>query len=193
MIETTSFVSDLLFNLGVIGINITNNTESILYEFRTKKSFKFNGEFVNLSNYTILFENGMLSLDTNSELKLTLVDNQPYIIKPNYSGFLDNNSDNFRNLELNILLLFMKEMIITNDIKINTLELLDAEYSQRGGCSFWNTYYVVATGGSRSVAATNLKYKEDDDVEGCREIGDADSSCVWDDHLCIATQAYCCD
>lgn len=135
----------------------------------------------------------MISLNSNSSLKLTLLDNQPYIIKPGYSGIMKNTSDDFKNVDLNVLLLFMKEMIITNDMKINAISLLNGELSQRGGCSYWNTYYVVASGGSRSVAETNLKDKDDDDVVGCREIGGSDSSCIWENHICVATQAYCCD
>lgn len=191
--ETTSNVSDLFLNMGVIGINITNDSKSTLYEFKTKKTFIFNGNSIDLSNYSILLEDEMISLNSNSSLKLTLLDNQPYIIYPGYSGLLNITSDDFKNVDLNILLLFMKEMITTNDMKINTVSLLNGELSQQEGCSFWNTYYVVASGGSRSVAETNLEYKDDDDVVGCRELGAPDSTCVWGDHFCVASQAYCCD
>ena len=196
--KSTSDITELFLNMGVTGIEVTKNLETTIYEFETAKTFILNGNSIDLSNYLVTFENGLISLNSNPSLKLTLLDGQPYIIKPNYSGFINNSQDEFKVMEFNILLLFMKEMTTDKEQKINTVSLLNSDLS-RAGCSFWDTYYVYSTGGSRSVAIANLEaqvaFEESpgEDVEGCRKIGSPDSSCVWENHGCVATQAYCCD
>lgn len=189
--ETTANVSNLFLNMGVTGVIVTKNSKSTLFEFETKKTFILNGNTINLSNYSVIFEDEMISLNSNRNLKLTLLNGQPYIIKPNHYGVINDDQDNFKSIEFNILMFFMKEMTTSKSLKIDTSYLLDNNLSQRvAGCSFWNTYYVYSTGGSRNVALANLK--ADDDVNGCTEIGGPDSSCIWENHGCVATQAYCC-
>src|SRR5690625_7170933 len=61
--ETTSNVSNLFFNMCVIGINVTKNSRSTLYEFKTEKNLIFNVNSIYLSNYFVLFEYKIISLN----------------------------------------------------------------------------------------------------------------------------------
>lgn len=189
----------IFLNMGVTGISVTKTLKSTLYEFQTEKIFIMNGKSIDLSNYSVILEEGMISLSSNPSLKLTLLDDQLYIVKPNHSGLIES-QDYFKSTGFNILMFFMKEMITSDKLKINAMDLLDDKLSQKSsGCSFWETYYVYSTGGSRSVSESNLDSQTEleesagEDVEGCRKIGEPDSSCVWENHGCVTTQAYCCD
>ena len=197
--ETTSNVSNLMLNMGVTAIKVSGTSNSTLFEFNTAKEFRMNGKSIDLSNYAVILENGKISLKSNSNLSLTLLNDQPYIISSEYSGFIKS-EDIFDKTDFNILLLFMKELVTDNSNKVDAKAIISTDLSQKtSGCSFWDTYYVYATGGSRSVSEANLEDEEQEyisdggDLEGCTPVGESDSSCVWDNHGCIATQAYCCE
>lgn len=197
--KTTSKVSSLFFNMGVTSISVTKNNESTLYEFISEKTFFINGKSIDLSNYSVLLKNGMISINSTSNLNLTLFDGKPYVESSNYSGFLDS-QEYFESVDFNILLLVMKEITTDNDVKIDSQKALNS-IQNRASCSFWDTYYVYNTGGNLSVATAGL----DDEiaehssgfntlsVEGCSTIGDVNTSCLWGEHACVASQAFCCD
>lgn len=196
--NSTTNVSELFLNMGVTAITVTESPNSKLYEFRTEKLFALNGNWIDINEYPILFKDGMISLANNSTLNLTIYNNQPYIVSDNYTGALDNNSK-LNNIELSLLQLFMNEMIIENSEKIDANFIYEQNSLRSSGCGFWDTYYVYGTGGSSSVAQANLQdsIAEDTgiggDVEGCRAFGGVDTSCLWGNHACVSTQAYCCD
>lgn len=65
-------------------------------------------------------------------------------------------------------------------------------------CSIWDTYHTISTGASRSVAASNGEMRANMDAtliaatgSSCTEQGH-DTSCLWENHLCISTTTYCC-
>lgn len=62
-------------------------------------------------------------------------------------------------------------------------------------------YYLSSIAWGRSVAEANVGSEEADELvaeyeeesgESCSKIGEADSSCLLDEHACYASQAYCC-
>jgi hypothetical protein len=55
--------------------------------------------------------------------------------------------------------------------------------------------------GSRSVAEANLTQEIDEytngfntlDLSDCIAFGGVDTSCLWDNHACVSSQAFCCN
>lgn len=197
--NTTSNVSELFLNMGVTAITVSENPNYKLYEFRTEKLFALNGNWIDLNEYPILLKDGMISFANKSTLNLTIYNNQPYIVSENYTGVLNSNNSTLQSVELNILQLFMNEMITENNAKFDANFVYEQNSLRSSGCGFWDTYYVYGTGGSSSVAQANLQdsIAEDTgiggDVQGCRAFGGNDTSCLWGNHACVSTQAYCCD
>lgn len=193
--ETTSNVSDLMLNMGVTKVKVTNVSNSVLYGFDTAKGFWMNGEFINLSDHVVELKEGKITLKSNPTLSLSLLDNQPYVYSEEYTGFVK--SDNFfKNNDFNVLLLFMKEMITEVSLKVDAQAIISNRIYQRQGCSFWDTYYVYGTGGNLSVSEANLQdeiQEYSSDLRGCRAIGEVNSACLWGSLACVATQAFCCD
>ncbi|MCO6175206.1 hypothetical protein NHF50_09115 [Flavobacterium sp. NRK F10] len=197
--KSTSKVTDLFLNMGVVEINVNHSDSSIIYDFNTEKGFGVNQEFVDLKDYTITLSEGAISINSNPDIKLTILDDQPYILSSFYTGFVE--SEDFFNIkEFNILLFFMNEMITPEEIKTDA-KLPASGGGISGGCSFWNTYYIYATGGSRSVAEANLPAEiahytsgfNTLDLSGCSAFGGVDTSCLWENHACVASQAFCCN
>lgn len=90
----------------------------------------------------------------------------------------------------------MKEITTEIEYKVNAQAAVNDFNLKSAACSFWNTYYVYTTGGSRSVSEYNIDYEVaaySDELGGCHEIGDVSTSCLWEDHGCVSTQAFCCN
>ena len=195
--KTTSKISQLFLNMGVIEVGVTNKEKMIEYSFSTKKLFGINGEGTDFKNYKITLNNGMISISSNPNIKLTILENQPYIVTPTYKGFLKSGAY-IDDKDFNLLYLFMNELITPETSKTDASGIGSGS---GGGCSFGNTHYVYATGGSASVAEANLPGEiahytsgfNTLDVSGCTMFGGVDTSCVWGNHLCISTQAFCCN
>lgn len=195
--KTTSKISQLFLNMGVIEIKVNNLEEMIEYSFTTSKMFGINGEGTDYKNYKITLNEGMISISSNSNIKLTIIENKPYIITPSYEGFL-NSGEYINDKNFNLLYLFMNELITPETIKTDSSNI-DSIYSR--GCAFGNTKYVFSTAFSASVAEANLPDEiahytsgfNTLDLSGCRKFGGVDTSCVWGNHMCISTQAFCCN
>ena len=98
--------------------------------------------------------------------------------------------------KFNILFLVLNELIIKEDFKVYSKAAISDFNLKSEACSFWDTYYVYTTGANRSVAESRLDSEVHDyseQLEGCSEIGDSNSSCLWGDHGCLASQAFCCN
>jgi hypothetical protein len=193
ILATTSKVSIDIMNMSVTGINVVYKEKETIYSFKSKKTFYLNGKNRNLSDYEIILANNTINLKTDNNLRLSMKDNKPYIISEKHVGFP--NESFYISSEFNILLLVMKELVAELDLKFGSAEYLSNSLT-KSGCSFWNTYYVYATGGSSSVAQANLlaeitQYSEDS--ASCSAIGFMDSGCLWEQYGCVASQAYCCN
>jgi hypothetical protein len=192
--KSTDNVSDIFLNMGVTEINVSHESNSVVYNAKTEKDFNLNGENIDLSNYTVILKEGKISLISNPSFELTIYQNQPYIVSPSYTGFTV--EDYFMDKDFNLLLLFMKEITTEIDCKISAQAAVNDFNLKSASCSFWNTYYVYTTGGSRSVAESRMPNEINEyssSLGGCSAIGGIDSSCLWENHGCIATQAFCCN
>lgn len=195
--KTTSKISQLFLNMGVVEVIVSDRGNLIEYSFTTKKTFGINGEGTDFKNYKIILIDGMITISSNSNVKLTIFENQPYIITPTYKGFLKS-GEYIDNKDFNLLYLFMNELITPETNKTDAGSSIG---NAGGGCSFGNTHYVYATGGSASVAEANLPGEiahytngfNTLDLSKCNKFGGVDTSCVWGNHLCLSTQAFCCN
>ncbi|UZO79310.1 hypothetical protein NBT05_10040 [Aquimarina sp. ERC-38] len=196
--KSTSKVSNVFYNMGVTNIKLVKESNSVLYKFQSVKPFITNGKLINISDYLIRFEKGMIYLQSNSDLKITLLNGKPYMQSSEYSGYI-NEETSPNSVELKILLLFMREMTTSSKNKINA-ELVINDVEGKLGCGFWDTYYVYSTGFSLSTAIGNLSDEINNystglntlDISSCSSFGGVDTSCGWDAHFCVATQAFCC-
>ena len=88
----------------------------------------------------------------------------------------------------------MKEIVTGKEYKHNAeKEIFKNSSNRTQGCSFWNTYYVYSTGGSRSASASAITVEVEGHAEllsDCSAIGEPDTSCFWDNHFCVTTQAF---
>ena len=194
--ETTNRVSDIFLNLGVTNIKVEKNLNSTEYSFETEKTFLINNENIDFADYIVIKKENKLFLNNDDSVKLTIKDSKPYLITNKSKGFL-NDDKHFEDLRVNLLLIFMDELIKDNEIKIDSSIIFsDVETF---GCSFWNTYTVYAFGTGRSVAEANLTYEinfytgSGQPLQNCIPYGLTDSSCLWENHACVATQNYCCN
>lgn len=201
LVKSTTYVSNLFLNMGVTGINVSSKTNSKIYEFKTEKEFWMNNQSIDLSKYKVILEHGKIHLESNPNFNLSLLDNQPYIISSNYSGFVES-VDYFSNIDFNILMIFMNELITEDYLKIDAEALVNNNSSLlEKSCSFWNTYYVFSAAFSRSVSIANLQGEINNftsgfnilDISDCTQFGGVDTSCVTQNHGCISTQAFCCN
>lgn len=199
--ETTQFVTPNLYRLGVKSIDVTvSDSDKYEYNFQTFKDFITDGNFRNFSNFKVVYNKGVLSLGVKNTPTVLLRDNSIFIKTNNYMKNLKSYNGEWSS-ELKILLLTLNEMTKSNKHKINATEALNDELilnpSKSESCGFWDTYLAVGAGPTESVAYDNLGEDIRDNREfigenDCEAFGDVDVSCVSDEHLCVATQAFCC-
>ena len=123
-----------------------------------------------------------------------MVQNKPFVISKAYSGDVDGfiSSKAGGIDELPLLLLMLREITLDKSLKINTLSK-EFKNSRIYGCSFWNTYIVYAVNLTRQSAESELSESTFSRTgETCVVTTDMETSCYTDNHLCIATQSYCC-
>lgn len=94
--------------------------------------------------------------------------------------------------EVDLLILGFLELTTPNEKRIRP-QAIGASHKIQ--CSFWGTYYLTSINTSRSTTTEELAagVASGQYNAGCTKMGGVDVSCYWDNHLCIATQAYCCD
>ncbi len=198
--ETTTFVSELFFNMGVTEVEVTRDNNLTVFRAITEKTFFLKEQNVDLADYPIVLEGEFLRLNnSNSTMRLSISEDRPYIESSSYEGFVEDNYF-FNSIEFNVLIFFMNELTLEFADKFNATPATgNPTTGTQGSCSFWGTYYVYGTGISSSVAQANLQSEIDTytgffgPLLGCSPIGGADTSCLWGNHACVSTQAYCCD
>lgn len=94
--------------------------------------------------------------------------------------------------EVNLLILGFLELTTPNEKRLKPKAIGASHKIQ---CSFWGTYYLTSINTSRSTTVEELAagVASGQYNAGCAKMGSVDVSCYWDNHFCIATQAYCCD
>ncbi|KAB1160506.1 hypothetical protein F7018_01125 [Tenacibaculum aiptasiae] len=100
--------------------------------------------------------------------------------------------------ELSILLLYFNEITQNRVTLVNTEAIIHKTLPLKQACSFWNTYYVYSFGGNQSVSETNVDQEAayeivTGELGGCSKIGGINTSCAWGQHMCLSSQAVCCN
>jgi len=196
---STDLITDVFYKMGVSGIEVKGSNDQLMYSFNTLKTFGISGKDIDLAEYPITFDGTELFFNNKTDIKVSLQDGKPYIRTSDYQGIYKDLKDDQVSLEIEVLILFMNEITTSNEIK-KTFDDTAAEYDQLytaisggGGCSFWNTYYVFSAGASSAVAQNGLPSEiAHYGMSNCSSIGGVDTSCVFDNHLCVSTQAFCC-
>ena len=195
--KSTDLISELLYKFGAIGIEVYDMPDgTIKYEVKTQKEFNLNGKNLNLADYVFSINNNILiSSDNESgeKVELSLIEGEPVEIKE--GEIVRINQESIKNSKLVVGLVLMKEVVLDSKVK-STVTVHNEEST---GCSFWNRYWVNAVGVTRSESIQTFNdgihnyTNPGGAAHGCREYGETSTSCIWDNHLCITTQTYCCD
>ena len=189
--SSTDLLSEVSFGLGLNKINVLqnkNSTNEMVYDLEATNSFNLNGVSVNLNGSSFKLENGFLVSLDNLQKGISTINNKLILKNGNSITELDSSVDMNDN-DLVILYFVMNELITEE----NKTPYFDAK-----SCSIWDTYHTVSTGASRSVAASNGEMRAVMDAtliaasgSSCTEQGH-DTSCLWENHLCVSTTTYCC-
>ncbi|MFW5759660.1 MAG: hypothetical protein ACOCXH_01645 [Cyclobacteriaceae bacterium] len=155
-----------------------------------------NGDFIDLSHFEIVFDGTFFFINSRPNDKISYINNHLYLQSELYEGYLYELQDIGKHTELIVLLLYITEITLNPNLRQDFNSRLA---TKSAGCSFWDTYHVIAFGFSESEAEYNLaseidKYEAPGGaMEFCRKIGTMNSSCGIGEHLCVASQTYCCD
>lgn len=187
-------------SLGGNGVLIENHlnksTKNMSFKIETERGFYLKGEYLKLSDYNYTINNGFIEVEEINNLALGTRGSDLLVKKYGEIELLSKKSDLKNTKEFLILIVGLNE-IISNDKSI--VEQITESSKNKMICSFSDTYVTVETGTSRSVAEENgkMRAKLDNTLieyagSSCVQIGSTDISCVWGDHLCVATNTYCC-
>ena len=191
--KSASEVSLFFQNIGVTKFLVNQISDEEIEIFADSfKSFGLNGKSTSMSSYPVILKKDLLYLKNNKDYAVTIVNEKPYFINPDYEGPLT--EDLLENENNVVLLILLKELTFYNNNFINSSRNSNKEVQ---ACSAWDTYWEISTGLSRTTAEANLKdaIAADEEIEegNCVEIGGSDTSCSFENHGCVSTQAYCCD
>ena len=192
--ESTKEVSNLFFNLGVSAIQITKEDNKILLSLTSEKTFKFNNNSVNISDYSVNIDEKLITLNQDTRFKIGLIDDKAFIISPNYTGFYDKaDLDTKKNIKTFVLVSFLNELLYDKE-KMSVSENIN--YIKKEGCSFWNQGFSVGVGLNSTSAQADLQASMEDDINsgataGCRKIGRPQPVAFTGETVWV--QTWCCD
>jgi hypothetical protein len=191
--ETTNKVSSLFLNLGISEIAVKEKDNQKIVSMTSEKEFGFNGDAVNLSNYSINVNNKLIILNEDDKFKAGIVENKAYIITPDYTGFYDDADLITReNVKTFVLIGYLNELLYTKE----KLSFTEASNSlAKAGCSFWDTYYSVGVGLTPGTAQANLEFSMAEDIssgdaDGCTKIGEPEAVPLTNGT--VQVQGWCC-
>ncbi|QTY27802.1 hypothetical protein [Flavobacterium sp. CS20] len=212
--RTTTFISKLLINSGVIKLNVVRDNDAIKYYPTTLKQCYLDDELVDLNDYTLVVVNNYAFLERNPDFKLSFSNNNLFLNSNGFTGIVeDNHFDLFDNIDKKVALILLKEVTISEDNKFSVIQPNDPnnpgdDYtpiaSASETCSWWNTITYTYFGNTRSVAESRAGHQmelsqqlhdlgEQQGLNFCEPFGEVDSSCIWDNHGCVASYSVCCD
>ena len=192
--ETTDQVG-ILSQFQVNQINVKNENQSFEYTFDSKSTLRIGGVDFELTSLTFKLSDGKFYLHGNEDTSFIFSENGvPSIFHNGKIAVLTKYSESFMNSDSDILLLAYFELT-SPEISRKQIRKENSENMLKAPCSFVNTYYLTAVNISTSTAVAELEsaMESGNYNAGCSLIGGMDVSCVTDSHMCVATQAYCCN
>lgn len=191
--ETTNKVSSLFLNLGISEIDVKVKDNQKVVSLTSEKEFGFNGDAVNLSNYSVSVSNKLIILNEDNNFKAGIVENKAFIMTPDYTGFYDEADLITReNVKTFVLIGYLNELLYTKE-KFSFTETSNS--LAKGGCGFWDTYYSVGVGLTPTTAKANLEYSMEEDIssgdaDGCTKIGKPEAVPLTNGT--VQVQGWCC-
>src|SRR5690606_11268371 len=195
--KSTNLVSELLYQFGATRIEVYDIPDGTSqYQVNTQREFNINGTNFNLADYTFSLKGKILTssnIKNNKKVQLSLIKGEPVEVEE--GEIVRISKESIKKSELVVGLIIMKEMVLDSNVKATVTTYNE----QSSGCSFWDRYWVNAVGITRTESIQTFEDGIGDytnpggSAHGCREYGEPSTSCVWDNHLCITTQTFCCD
>lgn len=171
---------------------VEKTPNSNLYRLQGNSIIGLKSKDYPISSLVFKVENGKFFLQGNESDFIFLSEGQTKISSSGKITNLVNYETTSNSSEVDLLLLGFLELTTPNEKRNRPKPLLENHKIQ---CSFWGTYYLTSINSSRSTTMEELSagVASGQYNAGCTKMGGVDVSCYWDNHFCIATQAYCCD
>ena len=135
--------------MGVTQIIVEKTKDLLIYKNFSQKTFFLNGQDIDMKDFNFILKDNILYLEDFSDYGVSLLNGKPYFMTPIFNGTLEEVGEKIKDTKLSLLLLFLNEITLENDVKVSSKSALS---SKSQGCSFWNTYTVYAIGNSRSTS-----------------------------------------
>ncbi|WP_187477756.1 hypothetical protein [Amniculibacterium sp. G2-70] len=148
-----------------------------------------NGTIINLSSYSFIKKNDILSF-LDKKYSLDFSSEELYVKTPFYEGSLSGINESLLQKDTNLIV-----MLLVNDYLHTAKFPKTTDINEVPSCSFWNTVYSVGIGLNASAAWANYNYNNKNDINSgqlinCIALGPAEHSNVGTVHY--VTRAYCC-
>lgn len=192
--NNTTYLTSFLYKLGINKITTTVNNDIYTYKLNSAKEWiSVNGERIYLNDLNFTLNNNGLVLNNESNSLLSL-EEKLYVVNRKNNSKKEFEPEDAENMSLILTALVLKEITSSNELKVNV-----EQNSYRSSCSIWDTYVITNSGFTRSVAqdAGELEARLAEslcDMQGssCSQMGSVDTSCVWENHLCMSSSTWCC-
>lgn len=171
---------------------VEKNSYSNQYRLKGESIISMKSKDYPISMLVYKVEGGKLFLQGNESAYIFLSEGQTKITSSGNTINLVDYESSSTTGELDLLLLGFLELTTPNEKRNRSKSLLATHKIQ---CSYWGTYYLTSVNTTRSTTLEELStaVESGEYNSGCTKIGGIDISCYWESHLCLATQAYCCD
>lgn len=193
VVEPTNLITNDFLNLGVTDIHVSNNDNILTYHFETVKTFFLAGEEINLNSTLISYSAGKFYYeDDPNGLSVSFSNNVP-IVSFNNVPYEGDQEHLYETKDVPILYFVVKELTTPSNLKKASVILI--QEAEMMACGFMNMYYVYGVGGNSSASKLDLyreSYRYAERMKGCKLVGVPATSCLWGEHICVTSQAYCC-
>jgi hypothetical protein len=192
--NNTTYLSSFLFKLGINQIIVSKTDKIYNYKLNSNNGwFNLNGERVYLEHLSFEWNDNGLVLN-NENYSLFSKEEKLFVVNRLKQTIEEFGTEHSKNTGLVLTALVLKEITLKNDVKADA-----GLNSYRSSCSIWNTYVITNSGFTRSVAqaAGDLEASLAGSLCGmqgssCSQMGSVDTSCLWENHLCMSSSTWCC-
>jgi hypothetical protein len=193
--NTTSNITDISKTLGIRSIvlksvNANNYSFSIVAE-----SVKLNSEPLNLNSqeFTVEVNRESLILVYSNLIVKKLIGANTILIKTNTktSTFIDISNINETTFSAEINMQAQLASLLMNEITNKVSQRSSPTSGRKHG-----TWFVINSGWSSSTASSHTTSETKKFLANnpnCSLFGGTDTSCLWENHLCVSTQYFSCD
>jgi hypothetical protein len=196
--SSTSLLTKQFAGIGVSKINVKKE-EGFLSRFGEQdtevtfeelKPFYIENELINISDYTFVISGNKFVLGNDYTYFLSVEDGQLYLNTPNEKLNIAVDYDYVFEKESSLLILALNELTSTESKAHFDGGVFPAS------CGFFDSYEVVSLGFtsySSQMNSYNATHGAGALGAGCRSMGPASTSCLFDNHVCATTRSFCCD